>query len=311
MRGHHRVEVYNGVRRVTMSQPQKRRALRGVLAISLLAGLIFAAWELRGLLPFVPGRGADQQASADREQSEAIARAPVAITALGRIEPRDGVIRISGPSRIAVVIGDLRVAEGDEVNAGDVLAVLDSHALEQASVESLRAELANAKRKLARNRKLHGEGAIAGTTLEMDTLARDVARAQLRSAEAELARSTVRAPVDGQVLKIHARPGEKVGPQGILELGRTDEMYAIAEVYETDVRRIEVGQRARVSSPALEAPLEGVVERVGMKIGKLDALSTDPAARTDARVVEVEIRLDDSEPVKNLTNLQVEIAIAP
>jgi HlyD family secretion protein len=88
-------------------------------------------------------------------------------------------------------------------------------------------------------------------------------------------------------------------------------MYAIAEVYETDVRRIKVGQRARVSSPALEAPLEGVVERVGMKIGKLDALSTDPAARTDARVVEVEIRLDDSEPVKNLTNLQVEIAIAP
>jgi HlyD family secretion protein len=149
------------------------------------------------------------------------------------------------------------------------------------------------------------------TTLETDTLARDVARAQLRSADAELARSTVRAPVDGQVLKIHARPGEKVGPQGILELGRTDEMYAIAEVYETDVRRIEIGQRAKVSSPALDAPLEGVVERVGMKIGKLDALSTDPAARTDARVVEVEIRLDDSEPVKGLTNLQVEIAIAP
>ena len=93
--------------------------------------------------------------------------------------------------------------------------------------------------------------------------------------------------------------------------GRTHEMYAIAEVYETDVRRIKVGQRARVSSPALEAPIEGVVERVGMKIGKLDALSTDPAARTDARVVEVEIRLDDSEPVKGLTNLQVEIAIAP
>jgi HlyD family secretion protein len=294
-----------------MSQPQKRRALRGVLAISLLAGLIFAAWEFRGFLPFDPGRGANQQASADREQSEALARAPVAITALGRIEPRDGVIRISGPSRLAVVIGELRVAEGDEVKAGGVLAVLDSHALEQASVESLRAELANAKRKLARNRKLHGEGAIAGTTLETDTLARDVARAQLRSAEAALARSTVRAPIDGQVLKIHARPGEKVGPQGILELGRTDEMYAIAEVYETDVRRIKVGQRARVSSPALEAPLEGVVERVGMKIGKLDALSTDPAARTDARVVEVEIRLDDSEPVKSLTNLQVEIAIAP
>jgi HlyD family secretion protein len=116
--------------------------------------------------------------------------------------------------------------------------------------------------------------------LEAELLTRDVARAQLRYAQAELARSTVRAPFDGQVLEIHARTGERVGPKGILELGRTDEMYAIAEVYETDVRRIKVGQRARVSSPALEAPIDGVVERVGMKIGKLDALSTDPAART-------------------------------
>ena len=209
------------------------------------------------------------------------------------------------------MIGALRVAKGDEVKAGDVLAVLDSYASEQAVVDRLRAELGSAQRELARKQKLHREGAIADTILEAEVLLRDVARAQLRYAQAELARSTVRAPFDGQVLEIHARTGERVGPKGILELARTDEMYAIAEVYETDVRRIEVGQRAQVSSPALEAPIEGVVERVGMKIGKLDALSTDPAARTDARVVEVEIRLDDSVPVKGLTNLQVEVAIAP
>lgn len=294
-----------------MPQLKKRKVLRGVVAISLAAGLIFAVWELRSLLPFDFARGADQQAFADREPPEATVPTPGAITALGRIEPRDGVIRVSGPSRVAVVIGELRVAKGDVVKTGAVLAVLDSYASEQAVVERMRAELGNAKRELARQHKLHREGAIAEAILDAKLLARDVARAQLRHAEAELARSTVRAPVDGQVLQIHARTGEKVGPKGILELGRTNEMYAIAEVYETDVRRIEVGQRARVSSPALEAPIEGVVERVGMKIGKLDALSTDPAARTDARVVEVEIRLDDSEPVKSLTNLQVEIAIAP
>jgi len=294
-----------------MPQAKKRRALRAVGVIALAAVLIFAVWELRSFFPFDFARGTDQQASADRKTREAIGPGPVAITALGRIEPRDGVIRISGPSRVAVVIGALRVAQGDAVKAGDVLAVLDSHASEQAVVERLRAELRSARRELARKDKLHREGAIAEAILDAELLARDVARAQLRHAEAELARSTVRAPVDGQVLKIHAQTGERVGPKGILELGRTAEMYAIAEVYETDVRRIEIGQRARVSSPALEAPIEGVVERVGMKIGKLDALSTDPAARTDARVVEVEIRLDDPEPVKSLTNLQVEIAIAP
>jgi len=293
-----------------MPESKKKRPVRAVLAILLVGGLVFAVWELRSFLPFSFAGGGDQQASGDREPPKAGAT-PVAITALGRIEPRNGVIRISGPSRIAVVIGELRVAKGDEVKAGDVVAVLDSYASEQAVVERLRAELASAKRELERKRQLHRQGAIADTIFEADLLARDVARAQLRYAQAELARTTVRAPFDGQVLEIHARTGEKVGPKGILELGRTDEMYAIAEVYETDVRRIEVGQRAQVSSPALEAPIEGVVERVGMKIGKLDALSTDPAARTDARVVEVEIRLDDSVPVKSLTNLQVEIAITP
>jgi len=38
-------------------------------------------------------------------------------------------------------------------------------------------------------------------------------------------------------------------------------------------------------------------------------LDTDPVARTDARVVEVEIRLDDSAGSAALSNLQVEVAI--
>jgi HlyD family secretion protein len=287
------------------------RIRNGLLLAVLAVGLVFATWDIRSLLPSSTSRSLEQEASADREPAGATAAAPTAVTALGRIEPRDGVIRISGPSRIAVVIGELRVEEGQQVSRGDVLAVLDSHASEEAVVERLRAELDNAERELARKRKLFRDGVLSDAALDAGLLARDVARAELRRAEAELARSTVRAPVDGQVLEIRTRTGEKVGPEGILELGRTDEMYAVAEVYETDVRRIEVGQRARVESPALATPLEGVVERVGMKIGKLDALSTDPAARTDARVVEVEIRLDDPEPVRSLTNLQVEIAITP
>jgi HlyD family secretion protein len=55
------------------------------------------------------------------------------------------------------------------------------------------------------------------------------------------------------------------------------------------------------------------VDRIGLEIGKLDALGTDPAARTDARVVEVEIRLDEGEGAlaAALTHLQVEIEIEP
>jgi HlyD family secretion protein len=48
-----------------------------------------------------------------------------------------------------------------------------------------------------------------------------------------------------------------------------------------------------------------------MKIGKQDVLDTDPVARTDARVVEVRVRLDDSAKVASLSRLQVEVAIEP
>ncbi len=92
---------------------------------------------------------------------------------------------------------------------------------------------------------------------------------------------------------------------------QTDAMYAVAEVYETDVQRVRIGQRATVSSPALAAPLSGTVDRIGLKIGKKDVLSVDPAAKTDARVVEVRILLDDAAAAAGLTNLEVDVAIAP
>jgi HlyD family secretion protein len=87
-------------------------------------------------------------------------------------------------------------------------------------------------------------------------------------------------------------------------------MFAIAEVYETDIGRVRLGQRATVTSPAFHGPLGGTVDRIGMKIGKADEINVDPIAATDARVIEVDVRLDDSPAVASLTNLQVEVAIA-
>lgn len=138
-----------------------------------------------------------------------------------------------------------------------------------------------------------------------------IAAVQARVAryEAELERSYIRAPFAGRVLDVHARPGEFVGPDGVLELGRVGSMYAIAEVYETDVRNVRNGMRARVSSSALPGDLSGTVERIRPKVQKLDEIGTDPAARKDARIVEVEIRLDDSTAAANLTNLQVDVEI--
>ena len=48
--------------------------------------------------------------------------------------------------------------------------------------------------------------------------------AVLAAARASLELAVVRSPIRAQVLEIHAYPGERVGPEGIMELGRTDRM---------------------------------------------------------------------------------------
>ncbi len=234
-----------------------------------------------------------------------------AVSALGRLEPDRGVIRVAGPPRPAVVIGELRVEEGDRVEKGQILAVLLGAGVLEAEVVRLRAERANAERELERNRKLRRDRVLSESDWRALELARDVARASLQRAEADLELSTVRSPIDGQVLEVHAREGERVGTEGILEIGRTQAMYAVAEVYETDIGRVRVGQRARITSPALPRELEGEVERIGLKIGKKDVLSTDPVADADARVVEVEIRLLEPTLAERLTNLRVDVVIEP
>ena len=89
-------------------------------------------------------------------------------------------------------------------------------------------------------------------------------------------------------------------------------MYAVAEVYETDIARVALGSKAQVTSPALTRVLHGTVDRIAMRVAKQDVLGTDPAARTDARIIEVDIRLDDEDArlAAGLTHLQVEVAIA-
>jgi HlyD family secretion protein len=153
--------------------------------------------------------------------------------------------------------------------------------------------------------------ASASTIVQLSETGVEVARAHVASVEAERQRSFIRAPVDGRVIAIMARPGELIGLTGILELAQVSQMKAIAEVYETDIRRVKTGQRATINSAALERELSGTVESIRHKVQKQDQIGTDPAARKNARIVEVTIALDDSGPAAALTNLQVDVLIQP
>ncbi len=138
------------------------------------------------------------------------------------------------------------------------------------------------------------------------------ALAGVKRAEAEKDLALVRSPQDGRVLKIHTRNGETVGNKGIISLGQTQRMVAVAEVYELDISRIRIGQIASVTSKNNAFPeiLRGKVSEVGLEINKQDVLNTDPAAKFDVRVVEVRVLLDadSSRRVADLTNLSVQVS---
>jgi len=161
-----------------------------------------------------------------------------------------------------------------------------------------------------------GNADAGAATCKARRAAASVAESRIAGAEAgvtrqqaELERAYLRAPFAGRVLDVHVKAGELAGADGVLELGRVQQMYAIAEVYETDIRHVKAGQKARVKSDALPKPITGTVTRIRPKVQKLDEIGTDPAARKDARIIEVEVKLDDSAAAAALSLLQVEVEI--
>ena len=236
------------------------------------------------------------------------------VSSLGRLEPENGVVQLAGPSGgglTGAVMKSLEVAEGDWVESGQVVARLDSYNLRKAEVARLEAILTNARNEITRQKDLAKRSLTSTANLDAAQMGLDIALADFAAAEASLELSVVRSPLRAQVLEILAYPGERVGPEGIMELGRTDRMYAVAEVYETDITKVKVGQLANIHTPAMDTQLTGKVERISLKVGRLDAVGTDPIAKTDARVVEVFILLDDSEAVSRFTNMQVKVEIQP
>lgn len=137
------------------------------------------------------------------------------------------------------------------------------------------------------------------------------ATAAIDRAQADLAVTQIVAPSDGRILRVHARPGQRIGEKGVVEFGNTDAMYAIAEVYEADFPRVKVGQSARLHVPSLGEDLQGEVERLGWMVGRKITLNNDPISDTDARVIEVRIRIAaaDAARVAALSNARVEIRI--
>ncbi|MBI4371673.1 MAG: efflux RND transporter periplasmic adaptor subunit [Elusimicrobia bacterium] len=253
--------------------------------------------------------------------------APAGIGCLGRLEPDGGVIRVSAPALDGQppLVAKIAVREGDWVRAGQELALLRSAPELEAALrrseaqEALaRSELDNARSEHRRYAALHETKDVSSSELDGRRLALESAQARLQAAAADVAyqrakreAGLVRAPRDGRVLKIHAKAGEAVDSQGVLELGDTTRMVVMAEVYETDAARVQVGAAADVDGGILPRRLEGTVEQVGAVISRGTTLSSDPAAFSDSRVVKVKIRLPESDALAKLVGGEVAVVIRP
>ena len=141
----------------------------------------------------------------------------------------------------------------------------------------------------------------------------DQAQADLERAEADLDVTMIKSPIDGVVLEINTRVGERIGEDGLLELGDTSEMDVVAEVHETDIMRVRLGQSADARLRNWNETLHGHVIEIGRLVGRMDVLSNDPVDDTDARVVEVRIRLDkpSGKLVAGMSYARVEVTIQP
>ncbi|MEP0518985.1 MAG: HlyD family efflux transporter periplasmic adaptor subunit [Hyphomicrobiales bacterium] len=135
----------------------------------------------------------------------------------------------------------------------------------------------------------------------------EAAKTEVRRAQGDLEKARVIAPIDGTVLDVHVRPGEKPGQAGVADIGNISEMTVEVEVFQNQIGLIELGQTAEVVADALTEPLRGVVSKIGLEVGRQTVSADDPAANTDARVVEVIVTLDkpSSALADRFTNLAV------
>lgn len=152
---------------------------------------------------------------------------------------------------------------------------------------------------------------VRGVDVETAKAEVNRALAAMNLAKVNLEQAVVRSPQNGQVFEIHTHPGELISNDGIADIGQTNQMYVIAEVYESDISKVHSRQQVRIFGDNLPIELQGIVDRKGLQVRRQNVINTDPVSNIDNRVVEVHIRLDEasSQKAATLTNMQVKAVI--
>ena len=239
---------------------------------------------------------------------------PEAVAALGQLEPAGDVRRLAAPT--AGVAGtprieQLLVDEGAVIRRGQVLARFDTKAGLEAELAEVDADLASldneiALQKLEVSRFSRGAEWGAVALVQRESSREDLVRLEGEQAQAlarrqgllvDLEESELISPLDGLVLEIHAREGERPSSDGVMDVGASQRMQARIEVYESDIAQIRLDQPVQLTSEngGFDGQLSGRVLQISPRVQQRDVLSTDPTGDADARVVEVLVALDDAD----------------
>lgn len=261
---------------------------KGLIVAAVVAVLALVVWgSLRG-------RGGDKGVEVDVEAVErrAISRL---VKASGVVDPR---VKVNLSAHVVGKIEQLLVEEGQTVEAGDPVLVLERQAFLSASqdwqarlrqarldVEQARVDLADAELRLSRSERLADQGVVSRENLEAARLAATGAGIRLqRSEEAvrqaaanldkardDFAKTTVFSPLGGRVITLNAEVGETVYPATmnnpasvVATIADLSEVLAVIDVDETEVVYVELGQAAELLVDALpDRSYRGRVVEIG------------------------------------------------
>ncbi|RAI44823.1 HlyD family secretion protein, partial [Rhodoplanes roseus] len=164
--------------------------------------------------------------------------------------------------------------------------------------------LVNAQNELARVRA--AEDTPLPNRTEADWLA---GRADVMIADAALEKTRIRAPIDGTVLQVGARPGELATPTAehpLLVLGDLGGLRVRAELDERDIAQVKVGQAVTVRANAFQGrDFAGTVAAMAETVGPGGMTARGPRRQSDIDVLEVTIDLADPGPLK--VGMQVDV----
>jgi len=234
-----------------------------------------------------------------------------AVAALGQLIPSGEIRKLAAPITqfgSSPRITKLFVKEGDFVNKGVVLAEFENKKKLTADLNALKDlleanedEINLKEDQINRYEKATKNNAYSIVALlqRKDELVKLKKQkilniAEKKNIEIDLLNSELKSPINGYILSINTRVGERPNNEGILEIGSNQNMQALIEVYESDINRVFLKQEVVLMSEngGFKNKLNGRVKRISPKVKQRKVLSTDPTGDADARVIEVLVVLD-------------------